>query len=342
MSRSTTDVANSAESDNHTDSGTQHQKAMSMYRQMQLMRRFEETVLELREVDVTEIQGPVHPYVGQEAVAAGICGALKREDKIISTHRGHGHCIGKGARTDRMMAELFGKRTGYCKGKGGSMHIADFDIGMLGANGIVAAGMPIATGAALAESMAGSTNVVVCMFGDGAAAAGPLHETMNIAALWNLPLIFVCENNGWSVNTQPNISLAAKTAADLAAPFGIPSKVVDGNDVNEMLAASEWAVDRARRGEGPSMLEAKTFRGLGHAYRGSVTPDGRDPQLLAEWGSRDPIELFARFILENGLGSEPDLQAARLSVNDELVQAVQFARDSPFPELFEALEDVFA
>jgi len=322
-------------------SSTARERATGIYRQMRLMRRFEEVVLDFMAAEVREIQGPVHPYVGQEAVAAGVCAALTQQDKLISTHRGHGHCIGKGARTDRMMAELFGKRTGYCKGKGGSMHIADFDIGMLGANGIVAAGLPIATGAALAEVLNGTTNVVVCMFGDGAAAAGPLHETLNIAALSKLPMIFVCENNGWSVNTQPDVSLAPESVAALAEPYGIPSRIVDGNDVNAVLAAAEWAVARARSGEGPSMIEARTFRRLGHATRGPFPPDNRDPEILRGWVERDPIDHFAQFIVDNRLGDTAGIEAANRSVEEELVDSVRFARESPFPEASEAFEDFF-
>lgn len=316
-------------------------RSLGIYRQMRLMRRFEEVVLDFLSAEVREIQGPVHPYVGQEAVAAGVCAALTQQDKLISTHRGHGHCIGKGARTDRMMAELFGKRTGYCKGKGGSMHIADFDIGMLGANGIVAAGLPIATGAALAETLNGTTNVVVCMFGDGAAAAGPLHETLNIAALSSLPMIFVCENNGWSVNTQPDVSLAPESVAALAEPYGVPSRIVDGNDVNAVIAAAEWAVARARRGEGPSMIEALTFRRLGHATRGPLPPDSRDPAVLQGWVERDPIDHFAQFIIDNHLGDADGIEATNRSVEEELVDSVRFARESPFPDVSEAFEDFF-
>lgn len=317
-------------------------QVLRLYRQMKLIRRFEETILEILETGSREIDGPFHPYIGQEAVATGLCGSLRPDDKIVSTHRGHGHCIAKGADPARMMAELFGKRTGYCKGRGGSMHIADFEAGVLGANGIVAAGMPIASGAALAEHMTGTDNVVACMFGDGAAGAGPLHETLNIAALWNLPLVFVCENNGWSVNSQPSDVLAPAKVIDLGVPYGIPGRVVDGNDVFAVCAAARWAVARARRGEGPSMVEARTFRTGAHAIRHVVPPEQRDPGLLAEWQAKDPIERVALHATTHSLADEAALRSLDESVEAELDAAVRFARESPFPEPAEALEDVFA
>ena len=325
-----------------SNASQEREEDLRLYRQMVLIRRFEETVLDLLSGKEHEINGPVHPYVGQEAVATGICAALRREDKIMSTHRGHGHCIAKGGRVDRMMAELFGKVTGYCKGKGGSMHIADFDIGMLGANGIVAAGLPIATGAAVAESILESSNIVVCMFGDGAAAAGPIHETFNIAALSGLPMIFVCENNGWSVNTTPEVSLAARSVIDVGAAFGIPGRTVDGNDVIAVRDLAEWAVDRGRRGQGPSIIEAKTFRRLPHASRGPIPLDSRDQKILDRWVERDPILLYSASLLAKWDDIEASLRTADDSIEEEIQDALDFARSSPFPELSDAFEDVFA
>jgi TPP-dependent pyruvate/acetoin dehydrogenase alpha subunit len=314
---------------------------LGLYRQMRLIRRFEEEALRLMSEPEREIDGPVHPYVGQEAVAVGVCAHLSATDKIISTHRGHGHSIAKGARVDRMMAELFGKVTGYCRGKGGSMHIADFDIGMLGANGIVAAGLPIAAGAALADKLKGTSNVTVCMFGDGAAAAGPFHESLNIAALSALPLVFVCENNGWSVNTTPDVSLAT-SVIDLAAAYGVAGRVVDGNDVEAVRAAGAWAVRRAREGQGPSMIEARTFRRLVHVARGPMAPDARDADLLHEWSSRDPIDAFAAVLRSRWPAVGSEITSADLSVEEELADAVAFARSSPLPSLETIFEDVFA
>src|SRR4051812_21862341 len=218
-----------------------------LYRRMVLIRRFEERVIELR----TEgpINGPIHPYVGQEAVAVGVCALLSDADRITSTHRGHGHCIAKGADVNRMMAELFGRRDGYCKGKGGSMHIADFDVGMLGANGIVGAGLPITAGAGVAAQLEGSDAVAVGFFGDGATGEGPFHESLNIAALWKLPVIWVCENNQYAVETPVAAGLAAKNVADLAAGYGFPGYTIDGNDVLAVYAATREAVQRARAGD---------------------------------------------------------------------------------------------
>lgn len=322
--------------------GSDSKNDVQLYRQMFLIRRFEEIVLDMLASGDGEVSGPVHPSVGQEAVAVGVCAALRLEDKIMSTHRGHGHCIAKGGKVDRMMAELFGKVTGYCKGKGGSMHIADFDIGMLGANGIVAAGLPIATGAAVAETLLGTDNVVVCMFGDGAAAAGPLHETLNIAALSALPMIFVCENNGWSVDTAPDVSLAAGSVVDLGRAYGVEGRSVDGNDVFAVRQAAEWAVDRARQGGGPSIIEARTFRRLGHVTRSVMPRDHRDPQLLETWEARDPIQRFASILVATRPNISVELGEVEESVEREMAQAVKFARESPFPELSAVFEDVFA
>lgn len=317
------------------------EESLRLYRQMLLMRRFEETVLELMVRTPLEIEGPVHPYIGEEAIAAGVCAALKLSDKIMSTHRGHGHCIGKGGDPDRMMAELFGRVDGYCKGKGGSMHIADFDIGMLGANGIVAAGIPIATGAALAELLQGSGNVVACMFGDGAAAAGPLHESLNIAAMSRLPIVFVCENNGWSVNTPPERSLVS-SVVELAAGYGVEGITVDGNDVLAVRAAALFAVDRARKGLGPTMIEATTFRRTVHATRGPAPADSRDPELLERWIRRDPLDRFHDVLMEAGVMTDAEATALADSVEAQMADAVAFARNSPFPEFSDAFEDVWA
>ena len=233
-------------------------KQREMLRQMLTIRRFEERAS--ADYHAGKIYGVVHCYIGEEAVAVGVCAALDRGDRIISTHRGHGHCIAKGADLNRMMAELYGRQTGYCKGKGGSMHIADFDIGMLGANGIVAGGISIVTGAGLAAQMEGKGGVAVSFFGDGASNAGPFHECLNIAATWKLPMLYVCENNMYAAQTSAAATHALPDVAARAAGYGIPGVVVDGNDIFAVYQAAIRAVDRARSGGGPTLIECKTYR----------------------------------------------------------------------------------
>src|SRR5215813_7602873 len=249
------------------------QQIAVMLRSMVLIREFDELAIQLRVAG--KIYGAVHPYVGQEAVAVGVCATLAVSDRVTSTHRGHGHCIAKGADIRRMMAELFGRVDGYCKGKGGSMHIADFAVGMLGANGIVGGGLPIACGAALAGQLEGQGRVTVCFFGDGAAAEGEFHEALNIAALWKLPIVFACENNQYAANNavaaqHPRVDIAAHAGA-----YDMPGVIVDGNDALQVRAATAEAVDRARRGDGPSLLECKTYRWHFHAMRAAVPPETR-------------------------------------------------------------------
>ena len=236
-----------------------------MLRLMQTIRRFEERATQ--DYLNGDIYGVVHSYIGEEAVAVGVCSALEEGDQIVSTHRGHGHCIAKGADLDRMMAELYGRETGYCKGKGGSMHIADFDIGMLGANGIVGGGIPIATGAGLAAQMDGKGRVAVSFFGDGASNAGSFHESLNIAATWKLPMLYVCENNRYAANTAAAETHAREDVAARAHGYDIPGNVVDGNDIAAVYDAATTAVARARAGEGPTLIECKTYRWGRHTER---------------------------------------------------------------------------
>jgi len=311
-----------------------------MYRQMLMIRRFEELALKLRLED--RVHGVVHPYIGQEAIAVGVCANLRVTDRIVSNHRGHGHCIAKGAQVDRMMAELFGRRDGYCKGKGGSMHIADFDVGMLGANGIVGAGLPITAGAGVAAQLEGSDAVAVGFFGDGATGEGPFHESLNIASLWKLPVVWVCENNQYAVETPVASSLAAANVADLAAGYDMPGYVVDGNDVQAVYAAAHEAVRRARAGEGPTLLECKTWRRHQHALRDVVNPDRRPADLIAHWEARDPLDLFERYLLERSIMNPDQLADVGQTIDQDLVDAVAFAEASPYPAPEEALEDVFA
>ena len=315
------------------------EKQLDMLRSMQTIRRFEERASD--DYLAGAIYGVVHCYIGEEAVAVGVCAALNKDDQIISTHRGHGHCIAKGADLKRMMAELYGRETGYCKGKGGSMHIADFGIGMLGANGIVAGGIPIVTGAGLAAQLEGKGRVAVSFFGDGASNAGPFHESINIAATWKLPMLYVCENNLWSASTLANDTLALEDVAARAAGYGIPGVVVDGNDVMAVYEAAEAAVSRARAGEGPTLIECKTYRWRGHTERPDIK-DPRPPDEVEAWRQKDPIKRLVTDLMTQGLLSDEAWQNMDEEIFQEIEGAVKFAEDSPFPAPEAALEDVFA
>ena len=311
-----------------------------MLRVMQTIRRFEERASDA--FLAGDVYGVVHCYIGQEAVAVGVCSALTDDDKIISTHRGHGHCIAKGADLNRMMAELYGREDGYCKGKGGSMHIADFAIGMLGANGIVAGGISIITGAGLAQQLDGNGGVAVCFFGDGASNAGPFHESINIAANWKLPVIYVCENNLWAVNTPAASSVSVGDVAERAKGYAIPGVIVDGNDIFAVHQAASQAIERARRGEGPSLIECKTYRHRRHTERPDQ-PDSRSPTEIELWKAKDPIQRLRNHLATSAEGFS-DIDWARLddSVLADIEASVDFAKASPFPQLDAALEDVFA
>jgi pyruvate dehydrogenase E1 component alpha subunit len=317
---------------------TSSDNQLKMLRSMQTIRRFEERAS--ADYLAGSIYGVVHCYIGEEAVAVGVCSALTPEDRIVSTHRGHGHCVAKGADLKRMTAELYGRATGYCKGKGGSMHIADFNIGMLGANGIVAGGISIATGAGLAAQLEGQGRVAVSFFGDGASNAGPFHESINLAATWNLPVIYVCENNLWSANTDTSLTISVTDVASRAAAYDIPGVVVDGNDVMAVNEVTEAAVARARSGAGPTLIECKTYRWRNHTERPGME-DLRPPAEVETWRAKDPIARFAADLNARGLLTDAawnDLDAAILT---EIEEAVQFAEASPFPDLDAALDDVF-
>ena len=310
---------------------------LRLFLQMLRIRRFEEHVKEYFLKGL--VPGATHLYIGQEACAVGVCENLRAEDYITSTHRGHGHCIAKGGRLDLMMAELFGKATGYCCGKGGSMHIADIDIGILGANGIVGGGLPIAVGAGLSVKTRGTNQVVVSFFGDGASGQGSFHESLNMASVLKLPVVFVCENNQYAVSTPVNYSCPVRDIAERSRAYGMPGDVADGNDVIEVYKASAECIERARRHEGPSLLELKTYRVEGH-YVG----DGckyRDPRETAEVvQTRDPIARLLNQLRAEGV----DAQAtARLEqeVREEIAAADKFARESPEPELESVLEGVY-
>jgi pyruvate dehydrogenase E1 component alpha subunit len=283
--------------------------------------------------------------IGEEASPTGVCAALTDQDYITSTHRGHGHLLAKGGKPKPMMAEIFGKSTGYCKGKGGSMHIADFSIGILGANGIVGAGLPIATGAGLSAKMRKSGQVAVCFFGDGASNEGTFHESLNIASSWKLPVVFVCENNLYGEFTAGKDVTSVKDIADRARGHDMPGIVINGNDVVEVYETAMQAVERARRGEGPSLLECKTYRWEGHV----VGEEGflgersyRPAEEIAEWKKRCPLVMFENRFISRGMFTQAELDAVKADVKREIEEAVTFAQESPFPKPEEALEDMFS
>jgi acetoin:2,6-dichlorophenolindophenol oxidoreductase subunit alpha len=316
------------------------QQLIEMYRRMRMIRYFDQHAVE--EFHAGNIPGVVHAYIGQEAVAVGVCTALRRDDRIVSTHRGHGHTIAKGADIKLMMAELFGRSNGYCHGKGGSMHIADFRIGMLGANGIVGAGLPIATGAALAAQLEGSDRVAVAFFGDGASNEGAFHGSLNLAAIWKLPVIFVCENNHWAVSVPASYALSVEDVAARAAAYNIPGVVVDGTDVLAVYEAMTEAVRRARAGAGPTLLECKTYRWRIHAEQRGNPADPR-PQVEVDRGlQHDPIAAFAASLRHQGMATAALLQQIDREVQEAVAEAIDFAKSSPLPRPEEALLDVFA
>jgi len=314
------------------------EKLIDMYRVMLRIRVFEDRVY--KEFAAGHIGGFVHLYTGEEAVATGACANLRIDDYITSTHRGHGHLIAKGGKTDRMMAELYGKKTGYNKGKGGSMHIADLDVGILGASGIVAAAIPIAGGAALSAKMRGTDQVTVCFFGDGACNTSRFHEGVNLASIWKLPIVYVIENNMYAETTPISYAANIPNIADRAAAYGIPGVTVDGNDVLAVYEAAGEAVTRARKGEGPTLVECKTCRHHGH-YEGD-TDTYRTKEELDECKKRDPIPRFRKKLVEMGVLTEKEADKIEQEINEEIEEAVKFAEESPLPAPEETLEDVYA
>ncbi len=318
----------------------EREELLRLYRVMLTIRRFEERVV----VDYHSgaIPGIVHSYIGQEAVAAGVCTNLRKDDRIISNHRGHGHCIAKGADLSRMMAEIYGKKTGYCKGKGGSMHIADFAIGMLGANGIVGGGLPIAAGAAMAAQLEGGDKVVVLFFGDGASNEGEFHEVCNLASIWQLPLIFACENNLYGVNTHVKTATGLEHISDRArGGYGIPGAVVDGNDLAATYLATKQAVAGVRAGNGPFFLEFMTYRWRGH-FEAPGQPDLRPPEEIESWKEKCPVAAMQRRLLAEGIATQAQLDEINGEVLQEIQAAVDYALASPLPAPEDALEDVFS
>jgi pyruvate dehydrogenase E1 component alpha subunit len=311
---------------------------IGFYRTMRLIRRFEQRVVEL--VNRDEIPGVTHEYVGQEAVATGVCHALRSDDVITSTHRGHGHILAKGGDPRRMMAELMGRTTGYNRGRGGSMHIADLSLGIYGANGIVGAGAPIATGAAMAARLRGSDRVAVAFFGDGAMNQGAVHEALNLAAIWKLPVIFVCENNGYAISASIRQMAAIERLADRAAGYRMPGESVDGMEVRAVHAATTAAVARARSGGGPSLLECRTYRFVGHfTAEKALGLKYRSDEEIEEWRKRDPLVTYPAWLRESEICDPAQVEG---EVEALLEEAITFARQSPLPAPEEALDGMYA
>lgn len=312
---------------------------LELYRRMLLIRRFEECVSDL--FAEGKIPGFVHVYIGEEAVAVGVCSVLNDTDYITSTHRGHGHVLAKGGDVKRAMAELFGKATGYCHGKGGSMHITDIQIGMLGANGIVSCGLPIAMGAAYGVSKIYQTDqVVVAFFGDGATNEGQFHEVCNIAAAWSLPLILVCENNLYGVGTRLGRIASSEDIAPRVAAYGIQAEIVDGNNVIAVRTAAQEAVVRVRQGKGPSFIECKTWRHRGHFEGETVVY--RDKEEYNDWMKRDPLLMLANALVKGSKTTQTQLDQLGAVIAAEIDAAVRFAEESPYPAPEDALNDIYA
>lgn len=315
---------------------------LKMLRRMMTIRRFDETVKEL--VARGELVGAAHCYIGEEAVAVGACVALRDDDYITGNHRSHGHPIAKGGDVRKAMAELLGKSTGYCKGKGGSMHLADFSIGILGESGIVASALPVAVGAALGSKMQGHDRVVVSFFGDGASNQGACHEAMNLAAIWKLPTIFLCENNQYAVTTRFDDVVPVENISDRASAYNMPGILVDGQDAIAMYEATTEAVLRGRKGEGPTLIEARTYRYEEHSEgmdRILIEPYRTDEE-VERWKQRDPIELHKKALIENHMASSNEVEIIQDEVNASIEDALQFARESPYPEAKDLYTDMYA
>lgn len=309
---------------------------LNLYQDMVRIRKLETKVGELFKIG--KIVGTTHLSIGEEAIAVGACKALKSTDFIASTHRGHGHTIAKGGKIDKIMAELFGKSTGYCGGKGGSMHVVDVSLGILGANGIVGAGIPIAGGSALASKISGKDEVTICFFGDGASNHGTFHETVNMSAAWKLPVVFVCENNGYAVSVPIGSVTNTENLAVRAKAYNIPGITIDGNNVIEVYETVKEAVERARIGEGPSFIECKTFRHEGHNY--GDTAWYRPKEYMEEASEKDAIANYKLYLLNYGI-TEQEIEVLEHQADVELENAIEFAEESPFPHVQEALNGVY-
>ncbi len=316
------------------------EQMLFMYRKMVEIRQFEEAAGTLYQSG--QLPGFLHLYIGEEATAVGVCAHLNDDDYITSTHRGHGHLIAKGGKRDRMMAELFARTTGYCKGKGGSMHIADKETGILGANGVVGAGIPLAAGAALSAKIRGTAQIAVSFFGDGATNQGVFHESLNLAAVWELPVVFVCENNRFGMGTPQHEHQRVEDIAVRAPAYDIPGVTVDGNDVLKVYAEAHEAVKRAREGGGPTLLNCDTYRFRGH-HIGDPGTSYRDREEVQEQErQRDPIRRLAQVLTEDEGVKQEELESLETELANELEEALEFAQNSPEPLPEDALDDVYA
>jgi pyruvate dehydrogenase E1 component alpha subunit len=313
-------------------------KLIDMYEQMVQIRLFEEELIKL--IGMGKSLGAVHLYVGEEAVAVGVCSTLQDDDYIVSTHRGHGHCIAKGVDLKYMMAELFQKKTGTNKGKGGSMHIADFTVGMLGACGIVGGGIPIATGAGLSIKLRETDQVAIAFFGDGATNQGTFHESLNMASIWKLPVLYICENNLYGMFTPASYALSLQDVSKKAEAYGIPGVSVDGMQVLDVYHATNAAVKRARKGLGPTLIECKTYRYYEH-YGPSEESFYRTKEEREKWKQRDPINSFRSVLIKEGVLTEAELHGLETKIKTEIAEAVTFAEQSPNPDPEDALEDLY-
>jgi len=313
------------------------QKLEEMYEKMLLTRYFEEKVAYFFSMGM--VHGTTHLYVGEEATATGVCCALEPQDLIASTHRGHGHCISKGIDLNRMMAELLGKESGYCKGKGGSMHIADLGRGNLGANGVVGGGIPLAVGAALTTKMKKIDRIVVGFFGDGATNQGTFHESLNLASIWKLPVLFVCEDNKYGISMSRFRSMNVSDIAVRASSYGMPGKTIDGNDVIAVYEETKKARDYVRE-NGPMLLVCDTYRYLGHSK--SDANVYRTKEEIAEWKAKDPIKRMRAYLLENGAFSEAEIKSVEEKAKRSIEDAVEFAQKSPYPSIDTIMDDVYA
>lgn len=308
-----------------------------LYQKMLKIRRFEEATA--KHYAAGTIHGFVHLYIGEEATAAGACAAIRDDDYITSTHRGHGHLIAKGGDLKLMMAELFAKKTGYCKGKGGSMHICDMSLGIIGSNGIVGAGLPIAVGVGYGAQVFDKSQVCLCFFGDGASNRGTFHESINLASIWNLPIVYICENNLYGISGCARDTMNITDISERSKSYGIPGCTVDGNNVLDVYNATLEAVDNARKGKGPSLVECKTWRHRGH-WEGDLDKY-RDKKEHASWLLKDPIVNFAKKLIKDGIVDQGDLDGYDDKINAEVEEAVEFAEKSDFPDTAELYTDVY-
>jgi pyruvate dehydrogenase E1 component alpha subunit len=309
-----------------------------MYEKMLEIRLFEEKVFELYGQNL--VPGTIHLYAGEEAVAVGVCTALRKDDYVTSTHRGHGHCIAKGADLSKIMAEILGKKTGYCRGKGGSMHIADFKVGMLGATAVVGAGLPIAVGAGLSAKLRKTDQVVACFFGEGASNQGTFHESLNMASVWRLPVVFVCENNLYAMGTKQSLVMNIPDVAERSKAYGIEGKIVDGNDCFAVFLSAKEAVGKARTGGGPTLIECKTYRRRGHSRADPAKY--RPKEEVEEWFQRDPLKRLRSQLAELLEVGETEFEQIEKKVSIEIDAAVEYAISSPYPNSSEALEDTYS